>query len=108
MHCYRDGHNYTLEHIDGDGYEHLKFINRYPGIKEAGTNNQEVLRVLINRVQFLESEMHWDGNDKILYHLRAALVLHEARHLERLVERGELKSELVETGDDGHFKIIRE
>lgn len=105
MHCYRDGHQYTLEHLDGDSYEHLKFVNRGHGIDAPGTNNQEVLRVLIDRVKYLEDEVHWEGNEQILFHLRMALVLHESRHLERLVERNKIKPELIETGDDGHFKI---
>lgn len=53
----------------------------------------------------LEKELHWDGNEQILYHLRRALLLHETRHLERLLDRGILKPEKVEYGEDGHFNI---
>ena len=103
MHCYRDGHKYTLEHLDGESYEHLNFVNRGHGCDEAGTNNQEVLRVLIDRVKFLEEEMHWEGNEKIVQHLRAALVLHEARHLERLAERGKIEPENMPIGNEARF-----
>lgn len=105
MHCYREGHNYTLDHLDGDSFEHLTFVNRTIG--EPGTNNQEVIRALIDRVKYLEDEVHWEGNEKILYHLRMALVLHEARHLERLVELGKIEPEHIEVDQDGHYKIIK-
>lgn len=99
------GHRYRLDHLDGNDKEELHFVNRGHGNDTPGTNNQEVLRVLIDRVLFLEDELHWDGNEQILYHLRKALLLHETRHLERLLDRGLLKPEKVEYGEDGHFNI---
>ena len=108
MHCLRDGHQYTLNQLDGDSYEMLSFVNRDHGVDQAGTNNQEVLRVLIDRVKFLEEEVHWEGNEEILHHLRMALVLHEARHLTRLVEKGKLeRPEELPVGTDGHFKLVK-
>ena len=101
------GHIYLLEHLDGNKTQQIHFVDRGHGHDEEGTYNQEVLRVLIDRVKFLDEELPWDGNDKILYHLRSALVLHEARHLERLVERGKLKPEEVKIGKDGHFVLTK-
>jgi len=74
--------------INGDGYE--------------GTTNQEVLRALIDRIKFLEGQVHHRFNDDIIGHLRMALVLHEERHLERLVERGE-SIENIKPKITGHF-----
>ena len=102
----KEGHNYRLDALDATGnhdYELLSFVNRGHGCDCSGTNNQEVLRVLINRVQFLESELHWSGNVKIIHHLRMALVLHESRHLERLAERCEIEPENIQTGKNGHY-----
>ena len=100
------GHIYKLEHLDGNRSESLVFVNRGHGTDYEGTNNQEVLRVLIDRVNFLENELHWQGNEQIIFHLRMALVLHEARHLERLVIKDQLKPEEIQTGLDGHFSLI--
>lgn len=97
------GHIYELEHLDGSDVECLTFVNRGHGKDHEGTNNQEVLRVLIDRVKFLNNELNWQGNEQILFHLRMALVLHETRHLERLLERGKLNPEEVSVGKDGHF-----
>lgn len=108
MNCYKPGHKYTLKQLDGNSYEHLNFVNRGHGCDEAGTNNQEVLRVLIDRVKFLNEEVQWEGNEQIIHHLRMALVLHEARHLERLTERGKINPEELPVGEDGHFIIKRE
>lgn len=101
------GHSYILDHLDGDGNELLEFVNRGHDRDAPGTNNQEVLRVLINRVKFLNDELPWEGNEQILHHLRMAFVLHESRHLEQLVKRDELKPELAPIGKDGHFRTPR-
>lgn len=45
------GHRYKLEHLDGNDYERLRFVDRGHGNDNPGTNNQEVLRVLIDRVR---------------------------------------------------------
>src|SRR4051794_17180616 len=97
------GHLYELSHLDGDGAQRLQFVDRNHGQDAEGTFNQEVLRVLIDRVKFLDAEVAWEGNEQILHHLRMALVLHEARALYRKVEKGKLLPESLPVGSDGHF-----
>ena len=100
------GHIYSLEHLDGDKTSTLNFVKRGRGENDAeGITNQEVLRVLIDRVKFLEEELHWEGNKEIIYHLRMALVLHESRHLIRAVEKGDIEPENIVTANNGHFKL---
>ena len=79
----------------------------------------EGMTALINRTQHCDSCLRWEGNDKIVAHLahaiqgyddaikamRMALVLHEARALERKTEKGELEPESVETDRDGHYVL---
>ena len=86
----------------------LIFVNREKGHEHAGTISQEVLRVLIDRTQHCDRCLRWAGNDQIVYHLRMALVLHEARALERKTEKGIIHPERYMTGDDGHFVLTRE
>jgi hypothetical protein len=105
------GHVYKLKSIDGaEGEsETLRFVNREPGSEHAGTQTQEVLRSLIDRTMHCDNCLRWAGNDKIIYHLRMALVLHEARALERKTEKGIIQPELVYTSmEDGHFTIHEE
>jgi hypothetical protein len=82
------------------------FVAREYGRNHEGTTNQEVLRALIDRVKYLDSQLPWDGNSKIIEHLRMALVLHEARVLERKTETGKLAPEKVVCDEkDGHFQL---
>lgn len=74
--------------INGDGYN--------------GTTNQEVLRALIDRVLFLQNQEPSEFNPKIIQHLRAAIVLHEQRHLERELAKGR-HIELIPVQPSGHF-----
>lgn len=106
MKVIKPGHTYELDHLDGNGKQTLQFVQREPHHEpKEGTNNQEVLRALIDRVILLDSEKPWEGNKKLLNHLRSALLLHEIRAMERKLEKGELKPEDVLVGDDGHFHL---
>ena len=105
------GHVYKLHAIDGaEGEsETLRFVNREPGSEHPGTQTQEVLRALIDRTMHCDNCLRWAGNDKIIHHLRMALVLHEARALERKTEKGIIQPENVSTSaQDGHFTIHEE
>src|SRR5258708_5788933 len=99
------GHVYQLQHFDGTGSSLLVFVNREPGTEHEGTQTQEVLRALIDRTQHCDQCLRWAGNDTIIEHLRMALVLHEARALERKTQKGQLQPENVSTASDGHFKL---
>jgi len=98
------GHIYQLQHLDGSGAGILVFVNREPGTEHEGVQTQEILRALIDRTQHCDACLRWDGNDKIIHHLRMALALHESRAIERKTEKGELKPEAVTLGSDGHFQ----
>jgi hypothetical protein len=101
------GHVYSLDHLDGPGRTLLNFVSRAPLHEpREGVINQEVLRALIDRVQFLNSEVPWQGNAQILHHLRMALALHEARAFLRHVEKGEIQPETLPVGRDGHMQIV--
>lgn len=71
-----------------------------------GTTNQEVLRALISRVQFLDKQKHHPNNDEIIKCLRKALILHEQRHLDRLLEKG-IDVENLETFSDSHIVKLK-
>jgi hypothetical protein len=84
------GHHYELECYDvGDRVwikDDIFFMKRvgghYPGNKgepHPGTNCQEVLRVLINRIKYLDRQIPCDENKIIIQDLRNALLLFEQR-----------------------------
>lgn len=103
------GHSYELSHLDGDGYETLNFVRRPPYHEPfEGTTNQEVCRVLIDRIKTLDREVPWEGNKQILYHLRMVIALHEGRALLRHVEKHGFEIENVRTGTDGHFVLVED
>lgn len=102
------GCKYLLSNIksdDGDkDINTLKFYNEKGVDRDdiVGTSNQEVLRALIDRVKYLNNELPHSFNKEIIYHLRKALALHEARHLTRMVDK-DFAVENFQVGNDGHF-----
>ena len=112
MRIIEPGHVYKLDppypEKMGAPEQRLTFVNREAGTEHGGTQTQEVLRALIDRTIHCDNCLRWEGNDKIIYHLRMALVLHEARTLERKVEKGLLKPEYIKVGEDGHFLLERD
>lgn len=99
------GHTYELAHRDGDNTTKIQFVNKEPGTEQEGVITQEVLRMLIDRTRYCNNCLPHPNNERIIYHLRMALVLHEARALERKVEKEEVSPEYVKTGEDGHFAL---
>lgn len=99
------GHVYELAALDGELKQTVVFVKRFRGEENhPGTTNQELLRVLIDRVKFLHDEKPWPLNNQIIGHLRMALVLHEARALIRKAEKTEISPELMPVAArDGHF-----
>ena len=107
MNVIEPGHIYRLNILDRTKNdkcaEIITFVNRNEGQKHPGTTNQEVLRALIDRVKFMDNQMHWPLNEQIIYHLRMAIALHESRTLVRKVETGKLNIENLQTSEDGHI-----
>ena len=102
------GHQYLLSNIKSDDGDRdvniLKFYNEKGTSRDdiIGTSNQEVLRALIDRVNYLDNELPHSFNKEIIFHLRKALALHEARHLTRMIDK-DVAVENFPVGDDGHF-----
>lgn len=112
MKIIEQGHIYELEQFDENKLDQssrlivLKFVNREKGTEHSGTQTQEVIRALIDRTQYCDRCLRWEGNDQIIYHLRMALVLHEARALLRKTEKGIIQPEHIKISNDGHFQIF--
>jgi hypothetical protein len=87
------GHAYELVNLDDPRDEvppnRLLFVKRegsgYPGNigHHAGTNLQEVLRVLIDRVKYLEGQISDASNGMVIKNLRECILLLELRAAER-------------------------
>ena len=100
------GHSYEVAHLDGNGKTTITFVNRGHGYDSEGTTCQELLRVLIDRVRFLDNELPWNSNNDILQHLRMALILFECRALIRKVEKRRILPELLPIdNEDLHIKL---
>jgi hypothetical protein len=84
------GHFYELDSYDGGRQLVLRFMKRigdgYPhnvGPPYPGTNCQEVIRALIDRVKYLNMQTPHAQNEVILEGLRSALTAFEVRAAER-------------------------
>lgn len=102
------GHIYEFNNLDGETEQpnRIIFVNREEGTEHPGTQTQDVIRALIDRTQHCDNCLRWEGNDQIIHHLRMALVLHEARALERKTEKGIIKPEQIQVSGDGHFSLL--
>jgi hypothetical protein len=89
------GHYYQVDVYDNDAAyapyveQVISFMKRegdgYPGNvgHHAGTNCQELIRVLIDRVYYLDNQIPHENNLAIIRHLQASLWLFEDRATER-------------------------
>ena len=79
------GHDYSLNVLDGNIGQRLTFVkrqgNNYPfnNTNYPGTNCQEVIRALIDRVLYLNQQVACSENQVILAGLRSALYAFEIR-----------------------------
>lgn len=79
------GHVYEVDCLDVGTPQTITFVKREgPGYPfnvghHAGTNCQEVIRVLIDRVKYLQRQIACSENELVIDHLRAALRLFEER-----------------------------
>ena len=105
-----EGHTYALQNNKSDKCEVILKFFKDRVINEnghEGTTNQEVLRALIDRIKFLDKQLSHKNNKEILYHLRKAIVLHEQRHLDRLLEKG-VEVENLEFFRDSHIVRLKD
>lgn len=83
------GHKFELTILDGLGPHLLTFVKRegpgYPGNvgHYPGTNLQEVLRALIERVKYLDHQVPCSENKQLLLFFRESIFLLERRAAKR-------------------------
>ena len=102
------GHRYLLDNLQSDTKTVLQFTkdkNLHNGHGYDGPTCQEVLRAIIDRVQTLNAERPWSGNDDIIFHARMMIAGFEARALIRHVEKDGLEIENLSLAPDGHIKL---
>lgn len=93
FYIYDRGHSYTLASLDGDQTQRLQFVKRfdkddpgkYPGNTSAysGTTLQIVLRVLLDRVRYLQGQKWCIENALVRVCLMMAIWLLEFRAARR-------------------------
>ena len=105
------GHKYILKDNGESSHSNtLTFFkdSKIHGEGYKGTTVQEVLRVCIDRVKFIDEncpDHTLKITDEVLFHLRSALVLFEKRHIDRWVQLGYPVEDnlLVYGGNHVHF-----
>lgn len=110
MEVIEPGHEYDPTSF---GRQSIRFMKRvgdgYPGNeppRHGGTNCQELLRVLIDRVKYLDDQDHDSHNDMILRALRNGLFWFEKRAAERRGEAFDFHSRLINWGKDAYLQRI--
>lgn len=74
MRCIEDGHIYTLEDVGNDVGQKLTFMKKENGhVVHDGTTNEEVLRMLIERIKYLDQKLQCRENFVAITKLREAL-----------------------------------
>jgi hypothetical protein len=100
MQTLKPGHTYALANFGGVGKQTLQFIDKEPkepGSSELvtiseGTTNEEVLRVLIDRLQFLQKAFPCRENAIVITKLEESLMWLEKRTSDRKVRNVEGKA----------------
>jgi hypothetical protein len=117
------GHWYEVDVYDSGGFDPAQIVtfmkragDGYPGNvgHYPGTNCQELIRVLIDRIKYLDNQIPCQHNKCVLIYLRASLVEFEIRAAERhgikvnLLDfwEGDLPELIPACGVCGHFKEI--
>lgn len=101
------GHRYALDDLKTGGSTILQFYQdpEIHGQQLSGPSTQEVLRAVIGRVEHLETEEHWPGNEMIVQRGREMIALFEMRALWFKVVKHGLAIERLPTGEDGHIQF---
>jgi hypothetical protein len=105
------GHVYDLWQLGSTSPQRLTFICRSGGAitydKEwPGVQTQEVLRALIDRTQYLDDVLPCLESEDVLWHLRMALFLYEARAWRRKQE--EVNRKQPQHDDSARVKLWHE
>lgn len=105
MKVLREGHSYSLDIVYGNnekGLVQLDFMQKENGqLIGSGTTNEEVLAMLIDRLEYLQRRLPCDENEGALVNLKMALDTLEYR-TELRVEQG------VEGTDLAHVHVYED
>lgn len=87
------GHDYEVNDTQGNPCNTLNFINKSSTETLEGTTNEEVLDVLIDRMNFLNNLLPCKENGIIIHHLQQARLMIDERSKDR--ERRGVKGKLI-------------
>lgn len=105
------GHLYEVSNADGDGTQRIQFVVRRdlageplpPERRREGILSQELLRVLIDRTLYLNSEDPCDEDVQIVHKLRDCLRLYESRAARRTIEKLSMPEHADTCDECGHI-----
>lgn len=73
MRIHRPGHEYIISDSKGDDFQNLKFVEKDEFNYEEGTTNEDLIEVLIDRLNFLNNKFPCKENGVALHHLQQAV-----------------------------------
>ena len=84
-----EGHKYEIDNYEGHGTQIISFVHKQPvdnvelGLVEDGVTNEQVLEVLIHRLQYLNQKMPCRENALAITNLEQSLMWLEKRKKDR-------------------------
>jgi hypothetical protein len=97
MKILREGHRYSFKNFEDGVYDQeLQFIEKNPQGQDLvtvfdGTTNEEVLEVLINRMEYLQNKFPCRENSIVITKLQESLMWLNKRTADRIVRNVEGK-----------------
>lgn len=105
------GHFYKVPNLEAPGEQEIQFIKRSSKMithpdEYAGTNTQEVIRVVLDRTKYLNSIGPCVESEDAIWYLRMALYSYEARAYRRKQQK--LNREAGAEGEVGNVNATRD
>lgn len=99
--CLDQGHKYIMRNKHNTGIQTIQFVKDADAPVD-GIIMQQLIKVLLDRIRYLDCQMPSEYNKDISNHLSKALIALETRHLNRLHTKGKLLEHIpIYTG--GHI-----
>ena len=86
--CLDAGHTYAVINKHETGLQLVKFVKDEQDCSEDGIIIQQLIKILLDRIRYLDDKLPSKYNNRVIKHLTQAFIALETRHIERLVKKG--------------------
>ena len=86
--CLDAGHTYAVIDKHETGLQIIKFVKDEQGRNEDGIIMQQLIKILLDRIRYLDDNLPSKYNSRAAKYLTQAFIALETRHYERLIKKG--------------------